>query len=93
MGPLEPTPTPAHEVCLLFEVTAASQPLATALADTASHMALHYAVPQWHGLISALAFPYSPSVLERGPAYRFNLHHVVEPDTPYEMFPMEMLEL
>ncbi|MBI2872939.1 MAG: acyclic terpene utilization AtuA family protein [Chloroflexi bacterium] len=93
MGPLEPVKTPAHEVCLFIEITASSAELARAIADSAHHLALHFPVPEWHGLISGLAFPYSPPVLDRGAVYRFNLNHVVEPDTPYEMFPMEMVEV
>lgn len=90
MGSLEPVTTPAHEVCLFIEVTADNEALAGELADTAHHLALHFPVPEWHGLISALAFPYSPAVLHRGATYRFNLNHVVEPADPYEMFPIEM---
>ena len=90
MGSLEPVTTPAHEVCLFIEVTAADEHLAGELADTAHHLALHFPVPEWHGLISALAFPYSPAVLHRGATYRFNMNHVVEPADPYEMFPIEM---
>jgi hypothetical protein len=30
------------------------------------------------------------SHLDRGAVYRFNVNHVVEPDDPYEMFPMEL---
>ena len=90
MGPLEPNKTPAHEICLLIEVTAPAQELATSVAESCQHLALHNPVPEWHGLISALAFPYSPAVLNRGPVHRFNLNHLVEPATPYEMFPQEM---
>ena len=93
MGPLEPVKTPAHEVCLVMEVTAQTQELATALADATEHFALHYPVPEWHGLISGLAYPYSPAVLNRGEVYRFSINHVVEVDDPCEMFPMELVEV
>ena len=36
-----------------------------------------------------MAFPFSPSDIERGTIYRFSLRHVVEPNDPYEMFPIE----
>ena len=93
MGPLEPVTTPSHEVCLVMEVTAQSQELATALADAVEHFALHYPVPEWHGLITGLAYPYSPAVLNRGAVYRFSLNHVVEPEDPCTMFPMELVEV
>ena len=93
MGPLEPVKDPAHEVCLVMEVTAETQELATDLADAAEHFALHYPVPEWHGLISGLAYPYSPAVLNRGAVYRFSLNHVVEPEDAFEMFPVELVEV
>jgi hypothetical protein len=46
-------------------------------------------VPEWTGLITSIAYPYSPAEIARGPTYRFNLNHVVEPATPLEMFRIE----
>ena len=89
MGALEPVTTPAHEVCLIIEVTAPDPDLADQLAESAHHLALHFPVPEWHGLISVLAFPYSPAVLHRGATHRFNMNHVVEPADPFEMFPIQ----
>ena len=89
MGAVEPVTTPAHEVCLIIEVTAPDPDLADQLAESAHHLALHFPVPEWHGLISVLAFPYSPAVLHRGATHRFNMNHVVEPADPFEMFPIQ----
>ena len=36
-----------------------------------------------------MAFPFSPSDIELGPVFRFSIFHVVAPDDPYEMFPIE----
>jgi len=92
MGPLEPVrTTAAHELCLVFEVTAASQEIATAIVGIVRHQALHLPIPEWSGLITAVALPYN--ALDRGPVYRFNLNHVVLPDDPYEMFPMELIDV
>jgi hypothetical protein len=93
MGPLEPRRAPGHEVCIFFEVTTRSPQLATAVAESVAHIALHAPVPEWHGLITGLALPYSPSVLQRGLVYRFSLNHLVEPADPYEMFPIEILKV
>ena len=93
MGPLEPERTPAHELCVFIEVTAPTADLATALADSAQHLAVHNPVPEWHGLITALAYPYSPAVLNRGAVHRFNINHLVETATPYEMFPTELVNV
>ena len=93
MGDLEPTTTPAHELCIFIEMTAPTQELASAIGDSCHHLAVHNPVPEWHGLITSLAYPYSPSVFNRGAVYRFNMNHLVEPATPYEMFPTELTSL
>ncbi len=89
MGPLESDTSIGHEVGIVFQITAESEELARALIKSAGHIAVHYPVPEWTGLITSLAFPYSPAELHRGPAYQFNLHHVVEPGSPTEMFRLE----
>ena len=90
MGPLEPvSQVHAHELCLVLEATAATQEVATAIASMARHQALHLPIPEWRGFITGMACPYSPAYLERGPVYRFCVNHVVQPDDPYEMFPIE----
>jgi hypothetical protein len=89
MGVLEPETAIGHEVGLLFQVTAQTQALATSLMKSVGHIAVHYPVPEWTGLITSIAYPYSPAEIARGPSYRFNMNHVVEPDTPLEMFRIE----
>lgn len=94
MGALEPLAHQvAHEVGLLISVTADDQATSRAIAKSFSHFALHYPIPEWQGLISGLAFPFTPPELEKGPVYRFNLHHIVVPDDPHEMFRTEMQEV
>ncbi|GAA4328242.1 acyclic terpene utilization AtuA family protein [Pigmentiphaga soli] len=90
MGPLEPVrEVKSHEVCLVLEVTAATQEAASTIVSMARHQALHLPIPEWKGFITGVACTYSPAHIERGPAYRFCVNHVVEPDDPYEMFPIE----
>jgi hypothetical protein len=89
MGVLESQVSIGHEVGLLFQVTADMQERATALMKSVSHIAVHYPVPEWTGLITSIAYPYSPAEIPRGPSYRFNMNHVVEPATPLEMFRIE----
>jgi hypothetical protein len=86
MGILEPDMSIGHEVGLLFQITAPTQKLANSLAKSLSHIAVHYPVPEWTGLITSVAFPYSPAEIDKGASYRFNMNHVVEPDSPLEMF-------
>jgi hypothetical protein len=92
MGPLEPVKDiRSHELCLVFEATAPTQEVASTIAGIIRHQALHLPIPEWSGLITAVACPYNP--IDRGAVYRFNVNHVVEPDDPFEMFPMELYEL
>jgi hypothetical protein len=87
MGPLEPVKEiRSHELCLLIEVTAPTQELASSIAGIVRHQGLHLPIPEWSGLITALACPYNPAHLDRGAVYRFNVNHVVLPDSPCEMF-------
>jgi len=44
-------------------------------------------------LITSLAFPYSPPELNRGPVYRFNLNHLLEPATALEPFQVETVNV
>jgi hypothetical protein len=94
MGPLEPVKEiRSHELCLIIEATAPTQEMASAIAGVVRHQALHLPIPEWSGLITALACPYNPAHLERGAVYRFNVNHIVEPDDPFEMFPIEYLDV
>lgn len=90
MGALEPPSDHVpQEVALLFLLTAPSQELASSLASMTRHQALHLPIPEWSGLITGLACPFSPAHVDRGPVYRFNVNHVVRVDDPLEMFRIE----
>jgi hypothetical protein len=95
MGRLEPmrnSPV-AYEVGVLITITAPSQDLANKIATLVSHVSAHLPVPEYQGIISSIAYPFSPPELPRGPVYRFSLNHVVIPDDPCEMFRTEILEI
>ncbi|HUD24398.1 MAG TPA: acyclic terpene utilization AtuA family protein [Burkholderiaceae bacterium] len=95
MGRLEPmrqSPV-AYEVGVLITITAPSQDLANKIATLVSHVSAHLPVPEYQGLISSIAYPFSPPELPRGPVYRFSLNHVVIPDDPCEMFRTEIVEI
>ncbi|MBN2156048.1 MAG: acyclic terpene utilization AtuA family protein [Candidatus Lokiarchaeota archaeon] len=87
MGPMEPLKDQVgHEVGLLITITAQSQELATEISKFVAHISAHLPIPEWEGIISTIAYPFSPPEIEKGPVYRFNVNHVVEPDDPFEMF-------
>ena len=96
MGVLEPHPTLdpiPKEVGILISVTAPTQELATNIASFVSHRSAHLPIPEYHGLVSSIAYPFSPPEIERGAVYRFTLNHVAVPDSPLEMFRTEMVEI
>jgi hypothetical protein len=87
MGPLEPRPVvDGHEVGLLIDIIAPSQTASSAICSIAWHTGLHHPIPQYSGLVSNLAFPFSPPGLDAGPAYRFCINHVLALDDPCKPF-------
>ncbi|MFN0074514.1 MAG: acyclic terpene utilization AtuA family protein [Chloroflexota bacterium] len=94
MGSLEPTPqVTGHEVGLVLEVIAPDAAKARDILTIAGHTGLHHPIPEWHGLISNFAFPYSPPEMDAGPVYRFSMNHVLELDDPMEPFRVELVEV
>jgi hypothetical protein len=90
MGPLEPTPRVAgHEVGILWDVIAPTQELASAMASSLAHLALHYPIPKWAGLITGVALAFSPAAVPRGPVHAFHLNHVALARDPLELFRTE----
>jgi hypothetical protein len=94
MGELEPEPTiKGHEIMILWDIISESQELSHTIASSVSHLAVHNPIPKWNGLISGVAYPYSPNEINRGPVYEFHLNHVLVPDTPISLFSTEFEEL
>src|SRR5258707_11300724 len=80
MGSLEPQKDALpHEVGIVLEATAASQALATKLAEISRQPLLHAPIPEWKGAITGFACLHSPAWVELGPLYRFCLNHVLLP--------------
>ncbi len=91
MGSLEPTPViDGHEVMILWDCISDTQEHAHSVGASLMHLAVHYPIPEWHGLISGVAFPFAPPEINRGPVYEFHLNHVVVPDSPVSLFPIEL---
>jgi hypothetical protein len=91
MGAMEPQPgIGGHEVGILWEVIAGTQELAESACKSLTHLALHYPIGKWSGLITGLALPFSPAHINRGPVYEFNLNHVLAPTDAHALFRTEM---
>ena len=91
MGELEPTPViDGHEVFIMWDCISDTQERAHSIGASVMHLAVHYPIPEWHGLISGVAFPFAPPEVNRGPVYEFHLNHVVVPESPTSLFPIEL---
>ncbi|MGP4009714.1 acyclic terpene utilization AtuA family protein [Streptomyces sp. 4N124] len=82
----EPESLHPRELGVLITVTAPDQPTAHAVATFVAHASSHLPIPEYDGLVSTLAYPYSPPEIDRGPLYRFTLNHVVTGVSPTELF-------
>jgi hypothetical protein len=90
MGAWEPERnTESHELGIVVEAIAATQEIASAVNAIARVTLLHTDFPGRLCKEGNMAFPFSPSDIERGAIYQFTLRHVVEPDDPLQMFPIE----
>jgi acyclic terpene utilization AtuA family protein len=82
-----------YEVGVLITITAPTQDVATNIATVVCHASAHLPVPGYDGIISTIAYPFSPPEIERGAVYRFTLNHVCLPDDPLEMFRIELVDV
>lgn len=82
-----------HEVGLLVEVVAPTQDEAAAVLSIARVNTLHVDFPGRLCKEGNMAFPFSPSDIQTGPAYRFSVFHVLEDADPLAMFPIEYHEV
>jgi hypothetical protein len=90
MGAWEPErDDSSHELGLVVEAVADTQEIASAVTAIARVTLLHTDFPGRLCKEGNMAFPFSPSDIERGAVYQFSLRHVVEPDSPLEMFPVD----
>jgi len=78
-----------REVGVLITITAPTQELAHDVATFVAHASSHLPITQYEGLVSTIAYPFSPPEIDRGPVYRFTLNHVVVPDSPTALFRTE----
>ena len=94
LGRAEPCPqVEGHEVGLIIDVVAPSQSLAADILPIVWHTGLHHPIPEQQGLISNLAFPFSPPGADMGPVYRFCANHVWQLDDPCKPFHMAIEHL
>lgn len=77
------------ELSIIAEVVGKTQEIANAALSLARVTLLHSDFPGRMCREGNMAFPFSPSDIERGAIYEFTFQHVVQLDDPLEMFPIE----
>ena len=80
----------AHELGLTIDVVAADQEMAHAACHQISGSLLHWHYPGQYNTSGNLAFPYSPSEVDAGPAYEFSIYHLLKAISPTELFPGQL---
>ena len=94
MGELEPLrDLVPHEVGLLGEVTAATQDLANAICSATRIAVLHMPYPGQLATSGNFAIPLNPPENPIGPVCRFSVYHLMELDTPDELFPIRYMDI
>jgi len=93
MNALEPERgATSHELGIVIEAVAPTQPLATSLCSAARIVMLHHGFEGRISTAGNLAFPFSPLDIAAGPVCEFNVYHLVEEDDPHRLFPQEMVD-
>jgi hypothetical protein len=94
MGSWEPIAAAApNELAIVAEVVGTTQEIANAALALARVTLLHSDFAGRMCREGNMAFPFSPSDIERGEIFEFMLNHVVMPDDPLEMFHIEYEEV
>ena len=92
-GEIEPSEERPHELGIIIEAVARTQEMANDICAVARSTMLHYHYEGRKATAGNLAFPYSPSDIPMGAAYRFNVYHLLEVEDPSEPFHTEMIEV
>ena len=93
MGELEPVKTPAHELCIIVEVAAATQAIATAICGKIRTSLMHAPYPGRIATAGNLASPFTPLEIPLGQACEFNVYHLMKVDSPTALFPIQYEEI
>jgi hypothetical protein len=93
MGEVEPVKTPAHELCIIVEVAAATQAIATAICGKARTSLMHSPYPGRIATAGNLASPFTPLEIPLGEACEFNVYHLMKVDSPTALFPIKVEEI
>lgn len=91
MGDLETSHSRPHEIGVVMEVIANTQETADAVCASLRSTLLHYGYEGRKSTAGNLAFPFAPSDISYGPVYEFSVYHLMQVDSPTELFPIEII--
>lgn len=78
--------TEGHELCVVTEVMAHTQELASMICSKLRAAMMHGPYPGRKSTAGNIALPFAPSDFEIGASYRFNVYHLAEVDDPIGFF-------
>lgn len=83
----EPLP---NEVFIMGECIAPTRERASEVVRTCKQYLLHFGYPGRLSTAGNLAFPFTPPEVSLGPAYRFNVYHLLHVADPATLFPVRV---
>ncbi len=93
MGALEPSTHVPHEICLLLEVVAPNEGIATTVCGFARSLILHHGFDGRISTAGNIAAPFSPLDIPAGPVFEFNVYHLVAEEDPHALFPIDFADV
>ncbi|MDD2553703.1 MAG: acyclic terpene utilization AtuA family protein [Desulfotomaculaceae bacterium] len=94
MGDLEPVRDAVpHEIGIIIEVIGKNQETADTICGFARSTMLHCSYPGRTATAGNLAFPFSPAEFRGGEVFNYNIYHLMEVADPFELFPMEIINV
>lgn len=82
-----------HELCIILEIAAATQEIATAICSMARTEMLHCPYEGRMATAGNIALPFTPLEIPLGEVCKFNVYHLVEVENPTDLFPIKYLEV
>jgi len=80
---------PPGEVFIMGECIAPTPERASEVVRSCKQFLLHYGYPGRLSTAGNVAFPFTPPEVSLGPAYRFNVYHLLHVDDADALFPVE----
>jgi hypothetical protein len=81
---------PPGEIFIMGECIAPTRERASEVVRTCKQFLLHYGYPGRLSTAGNIAFPFTPPEVSLGPAYRFNVYHLLHVDDADTLFPVRI---